>query len=139
MGTLQQGKWAVLRRHFVLIVLTFCTFWYFDFRSGDLVASVFLWTQSPNLPRTYLPMTNNCFLPYPIVSPFLSCQILTCLTKSPSPCVLSPWFPYVLHFSTFWWWEKGFSELDHILYFENVPVPASYIFLSVNETCTVLH
>lgn len=139
MGTLQQGKWAVLRRHFVLIVLTFCIFWYFYFRSGDLLASVFLWNQSPNIPRTYLPMTNNCFLPYPIVSSFLSCQILTCLIKESHLLVYFPLGFHVLLFSTLWWCEKGFSELDHILYFENVPVPTSYIFSSVNEICTMLH
>lgn len=136
--TLQQGRWAVLRRHFVLIVLTFCTFWYFYFGNRDLLASVFLENQSPDLPCTYFPMTNNYFLPYPIVSSFLNCQILTCLTESISLCT----FPLVFRmfcFSAPLVVGKRFLRVRSHLYFENVLVPTSYVFLSVNETCTVLH
>lgn len=130
---LQQGKWAVLRRHFELIVLTFCTSWYFCFRSGDWLASVFLWNQSTNLP-----VTNSPLLPYPIVSSFLSCQILTCLIKESISLHTFPLVSIGFAFQHLLVVGKGFLR-DHILYFENVLVPTSYIFLSVNETCTVLH
>lgn len=130
MGTLQQGKWAVLRRHFVLIVLTFCTFWYFDFRSGDLLASVFLWNQSPNLPRTYLPMTNNCFLPYPIVSPFLSCQILTCLIKESISLCTFPLVSICFAFQHLLVVGKGFLRVrSHPVFWECTCTYFVYLFI----------
>lgn len=120
MGCSEKALWVNSAYFLYLLV--------FLFQEWRLASFSFLWNQSTNLP-----VTNSPLLPYPIVSSFLSCQILTCLKESMRT------FPLVLLFSTFWWWENGFWELDHILYFENVLVPTSYIFLSVNETCTVLH
>lgn len=119
--TCSRGKRAILRRHFELIVLTFCTslIQYLYFRNGDLWASVFLQNRSTNLPCTYLLMTNNNFLPDAIVSSSLSCQILTCLVKESISLYA---FPRVsvrcAYFSAlFKGWEKDCRELDHILYF----------------------
>lgn len=80
-------------------------------------------------------MTNSSFLPYPIVSSFLSCQILTCLIKESVSL-----FSMFCFSAPFGGGEVGFWELDHILYFENVLVTyfIYYFICEWNLHCAAL-
>lgn len=108
------GKWAILRRHFLLIVLTFCIYLnqnVVKFQEQRPLASTSVQIQNANFPCAYVLMTNRNVLPDAIA--FLSCTVrpgwrfnlsvyFLCVCVS----ICCVYFPALC----------GGKELDHILY-----------------------
>lgn len=70
------GKWAILSRHFLLIVLTFCIYLnqnVVKFQEQRPLASTSVQIQNANFPCAYVLMTNRNVLPDAIA--FLSCTV----------------------------------------------------------------
>lgn len=127
------GKWAILRRHFLLIVLTFCIYLnqnVVKFQEQRPLASTSVQIQNANFPCAYVLMTNSsswcdCF-------PFLHCQTwLKVQSFYVFLCVCVCFYMLCLLSSTLWGKGVGSHPVFCRMFFHLLQVPSFW-----NETCT---
>lgn len=128
------GKWAILRRHFLLIVLTFCIYLNqnaFKFQEQRPLASIFVQIQNANFPCAYVLMTNRNVLPDAIA--FLSCTVRPGWRFDLSMyfCVCVCFYMLCLLSSTLWGKGVGSHPVFCRTFFHLLQVPSLW-----NETCT---